>query len=66
MLRHAQIGPLRLSGFVGWWIWLVVHLMNLVTFRARVFTLLSWAWDYLFYDRPVRLMVRAAPPPQAG
>ena len=62
----AQIGPLRLSGFVGWWIWLVVHLMNLVTFRARVFTLLSWAWDYLFYDRPVRLMVRAAPPPQAG
>jgi NADH dehydrogenase len=62
----AQIGPLRFSGLIGWWIWLVVHLVNIVTFRARVVTLLNWAWDYVFYDRPVRLMVRAASPPGEG
>jgi len=62
----AQIGPFRLSGFVGWWIWLVVHLANIITFRARLITLLNWAWDYLFYDRPVRLMVRAEAPPPVG
>jgi NADH dehydrogenase len=62
----AEIGPVRLSGFLGWWLWLVVHLLNIITFRARLVTLLNWAWDYLFYDRPVRLMVRADPPPESG
>jgi NADH dehydrogenase len=59
----AQIGPVRLSGFLGWGMWLVVHLANIVTFRARLIVLLNWAWDYLFYDRPVRLLLRADPPP---
>jgi NADH dehydrogenase len=62
----AQFGPLRLSGFVGWVMWLAVHLVNIVTFRARFFVLVSWAYDYLLYDRPVRLMVRADPPPSEG
>jgi NADH dehydrogenase len=31
----AQIGPLRLSGLVGWMAWLFVHLMSLVSFRNR-------------------------------
>jgi hypothetical protein len=22
--------------------------------------LINWAWDYLFYDKPIRLIVRAA------
>ena len=39
--------------------WLVVHLVNVVSFRSRVVVLVNWAWDYLFYDRPVRLIVRA-------
>jgi NADH dehydrogenase len=60
----AQIGRLRLSGFLGWVLWLTVHLINIVTFRARLVTLLNWAWDYLFYDRPVRIMVTAQEPPR--
>jgi NADH dehydrogenase len=55
----AQLGRVRLSGFPGWVFWLVVHLINTVTFRARVVTLLNWAYEYLFYDRPIRIVVRA-------
>jgi NADH:ubiquinone reductase (H+-translocating) len=62
----AQIGRVRLSGFPGWVLWLTVHLMNIVTFRARVVTLLNWAYDYFFYDRPVRIMVAAKGPPAEG
>jgi NADH dehydrogenase len=63
----AQFGPLRFSGFIGWVMWLGVHLVNIVTFRARLFVLAAWAYDYLLYDRPVRLIVRADPPPgEAG
>lgn len=60
----AQIGSLHFSGFVGWAIWLFVHLLNIVTFRARFAALLNWAWDYLFMDRPVRILVRAEPTPR--
>ena len=60
----AELGRLRFSGFPGWVFWLTVHLFNIVTFRARLVTLLNWAYDYFFYDRPVRIMVRAGDPPR--
>ena len=58
----AQLGRVRLSGFPGWVMWLAVHLINIVSLRNRLVVLVNWAWDYLFYDRPVRLMVRAQQP----
>lgn len=55
----AQLGRVHLSGFFGWLMWLGVHLVNVISFRSRIIVLVNWAWDYLFYDRPVRLIVRA-------
>ena len=56
----AQLGPVRLTGFLGWLMWLGVHLVNVISFRSRLIVLVNWAWDYLFFDRPIRLIVRAA------
>ena len=55
----AQLGRVHLSGFFGWLMWLAVHLVNVISFRSRIVVLVNWAWDYLFYDRPIRLIVRA-------
>jgi NADH dehydrogenase len=55
----AQLGSVKLSGFFGWLMWLSVHLVNVISFRSRIVVLVNWAWDYLFYDRPIRLIVRA-------
>jgi NADH:ubiquinone reductase (H+-translocating) len=55
----AELGAVHLSGFLGWWMWLAVHLFNVISFRSRILVLVNWAWDYLFYDRPIRLIVRA-------
>ena len=55
----AQLGWLHLSGFPGWLFWLGVHLVNVISFRSRLVVLVNWAWEYLFYDRPIRLIVRA-------
>ncbi len=52
----AQIGPLKLSGFVGWLAWLLVHIMRTVGLQARASVVLSWISGYLFADRPVRLI----------
>ncbi|EFO79540.1 AD-dependent pyridine nucleotide-disulfide oxidoreductase [Oscillochloris trichoides DG-6] len=46
----------RLSGFLAWMGWLLVHLMFLVGFRNRVIVLLNWAYSYFTYDRGVRLI----------
>ena len=58
----AQIGPLKLSGYVGWLAWLLVHIARIVGLRTRLLVLLSWISGYLLLDRPVRLIVRAEPP----
>jgi NADH dehydrogenase len=55
----AQLGRVQLSGFLGWLMWLAVHLVNVISFRSRILVLINWAWDYFFYDRPIRLIVRA-------
>lgn len=55
----VDIRGIRITGFLGWVTWLLVHLLLLVSFRNRLLVLLSWAYDYFFYDRPVRLIVRA-------
>ncbi|MFI5282241.1 MAG: NAD(P)/FAD-dependent oxidoreductase [Candidatus Dormibacterales bacterium] len=56
----AELGRVRLSGFLGWMMWLAVHLYNVISFRSRILVLVNWAWEYVFYDRPIRLIVRAA------
>jgi len=58
----AQLGAIRLSGFPGWVFWLAVHLYNVVSLRSKLLVLIDWAWDYLFFDRPIRLIVRAREP----
>ena len=56
----AQIGPIHIDGLVGWFIWIFVHLLYLVGFRNRALALWSWAWNYFFWDRPVRLIISAS------
>jgi NADH dehydrogenase len=61
----GQIGPVALTGFPGWIVWLVVHLYYLIGFENRLQVLLRWAWYYVHLDRPVRMVIRARrrPPP---
>jgi NADH dehydrogenase len=58
--RNAAVAwllGLRFTGFTAWVIWLAVHLFNLMGFRNRLLVLLAWAWDYLFTERVVRLIL---------
>ncbi|MEZ5218487.1 MAG: NAD(P)/FAD-dependent oxidoreductase [Ilumatobacteraceae bacterium] len=49
-------GGARLSGTVGWFAWLGLHLMYLVGFRNRLNVFVNWAWNYLTYDRASRIL----------
>ena len=50
-------GGLEFTGFLGWLTWLFVHIYYLIGFRNRISALLSWAWDYLRHDRPIRIIL---------
>ena len=59
--RHAavaQVGPLSFKGPIGWFVWLFVRIYYSIGYRNRLVVLLSWAWNYVFYDRPIRLITR--------
>ncbi|TAK28653.1 MAG: NAD(P)/FAD-dependent oxidoreductase [Chloroflexota bacterium] len=57
----AQIGGRTFTGFPAWVVWLLVHLVQLIGFRQRLVVMLSWAWDYFFFERVVRLILPSMP-----
>lgn len=56
----AEIGKVRLSGFIAWLTWLLVHIYYLVDFRNRTIVIIQWAWSYLTYRRGARLITGRA------
>ena len=54
----ARLGRLRFTGFLAWVVWLVFHIWILIGFRNRLVVLINWAWDYMLYDRAVRLITK--------
>ncbi len=57
----GQVGPFLLTGFLPWFMWLMVHLVYLPGFRSRFLVLLSWLHSYLFGDRAIRLILSQPP-----
>jgi NADH dehydrogenase len=47
-----------LSGTLGWWSWLGLHLVYLIGFRNRLSVLVNWTWNYFTWDRGPRLILR--------
>jgi NADH dehydrogenase len=52
----ARIWRFTLTGFPAWFIWLTIHIYRLIGFRNKMLVLINWAWDYIFFDRVVRLI----------
>ena len=56
----ADIRGLRLTGFIAWLAWALVHILNLIGFRNRVLVGLQWLWGYLTFQRGARLITPIA------
>ncbi|HUA34511.1 MAG TPA: NAD(P)/FAD-dependent oxidoreductase [Candidatus Binataceae bacterium] len=52
----AEIGRLRLRGFIAWMAWLLIHIFYLIGFRNRFLVLAEWAWVYLRNESGSRLI----------
>jgi NADH dehydrogenase len=52
----AVLGGLKFRGRIAWFMWAMIHVLFLVSFRNRFAVVFSWFWSYLFFDRGARLI----------
>lgn len=57
-LALAEIGRIKLKGFVAWFVWMLVHLMSIIGVKNRLFILINWMWLYITYDQSLRLIIK--------
>ncbi len=53
----ADLGSLHFGGTIAWLLWLFIHIMYLAGFRNRLVVFVTWAWEYLTYQKGVRLII---------
>lgn len=59
--RHKavfEIFGVKMQGYIAWLGWMFLHLMLLVGFRNRLVVLMNWMWNYLSYQRAIRIITR--------
>lgn len=57
----AEISRLRLSGWLAWIMWLVIHLMYQSDVENRVLVFIQWMWNYLTRNRSALLITDRQP-----
>ncbi|MES2778858.1 MAG: NAD(P)/FAD-dependent oxidoreductase [Bacteroidota bacterium] len=59
--RHKavfEIFGVKMQGYIAWLGWMFLHLMLLVGFRNRLVVLMNWMWNYVSYQRAIRIITR--------
>ena len=57
----AHSGRIKLSGFLAWLAWCLIHVLFLVGFRNRLAVMFSWAWNWITFQRGARLITGDLP-----
>ena len=55
----AVIKGFKLSGFIAWAAWCIIHIFFLISFRNRFRVMGEWAWHYLTNKPGIRLIVNS-------
>ncbi|GHT38815.1 NADH dehydrogenase [Bacteroidia bacterium] len=55
----AEIGKMKMSGWLAWMMWLVVHLRPILGIRNKLIILFDWIWNYITYGYSLRLIMYA-------
>jgi NADH dehydrogenase len=55
----ALIGKVKLSGYIAWLAWLLIHLIFLIGLRNKAIVLFNWAYSYFTYKRGARIITGA-------
>jgi NADH dehydrogenase len=53
-----QLKNLKVSGFIAWLLWSLVHVFFLIGFRNRYKVMAEWIWYYITYRHGIRLITQ--------
>lgn len=59
--RHKavfEIFGIKMQGYIAWLGWMFLHLMLLVGYRNRLIVFINWMWNYISYQRAIRIITR--------
>ncbi|MEQ9450258.1 MAG: NAD(P)/FAD-dependent oxidoreductase [Pseudomonadales bacterium] len=62
--RNAAVGTVlgrSVTGPIAWWLWLFVHIRELVGFDVKLKVTVEWAWKFLFDKYGARIAARRRP-----
>lgn len=52
----VDLGFMKLTGFIAWLFWLLVHIYYLVEFDNKLVVMIQWVWNYFTRSRGARLI----------
>ncbi|MFN6530138.1 NAD(P)/FAD-dependent oxidoreductase [Nostoc sp. ChiSLP03a] len=55
-LAVVDLGLIKLTGFLAWAFWLLVHIYFLIEFDTKLLVVFQWAWNYITRNRRSRLI----------
>ena len=55
-----DFGWIKLTGWIAWWAWGLVHIYFLIGLRHRLSVALSWLWIYVRDQRAARLITQGS------
>jgi NADH:ubiquinone reductase (H+-translocating) len=54
----ADLGKIKIQGFIAWLIWCFVHLFSLIGTRNKISVFLGWIGRYFSYNGSTRIIIR--------
>lgn len=57
-LAVVELPIKKFQGFLAWIFWMLVHLMQIVGVKNKVFIFINWFWNYVTYDQSLRLILK--------
>ncbi len=58
----AEIGKLKVKGWLAWVLWSTVHLFSITGFKNKLMVGVNWMMRYLTYEKANRLIIRRFKP----
>ncbi|MDM9382317.1 NAD(P)/FAD-dependent oxidoreductase [Chlorogloeopsis sp. ULAP01] len=52
----VDLGFMKLTGFVAWLVWLLIHIYFLIEFDNKLVVMIQWGWNYFTRKRGARLI----------
>jgi NADH dehydrogenase len=55
-LAVVDFGFIKLTGFLAWLFWLLIHIYFLIEFDNKLVVMIQWGWNYFTRNRGARLI----------